>query len=1327
MVRRFILAMSVLVWALAMRAAAAAGEGAVFDRQNLTAWCIVPFDAAKRTPEQRAAMLARLGIRQLAYDWRAEHVAEFDEEVAAMQRHGVRIVAWWLAPPDLNETNQKILDVVRRHKLKLQFWALVGDPEADLPQAEKVRRAAAALRPLAEEAAKLDCQVGLYNHGGWFGEPENQLAILAELKLPNVGLVYNLHHGHAHVERFGELLEKMRPHLLSLNLNGMAPRGDQLGRKILPIGVGELDLELLRTIERSGYRGPIGILNHTELDAEARLADNLAGLEWLVRRLRGDETAPPPRLRSYSREQQRDISPPLPPQPGPTGDPPPLSSAEREAAAALLADARARGHARRGAAVFASPKYACLSCHRVGEFGGTVGPDLSKAGTCLTPEEIVESLLWPKRKVKPEFFAWALAADNGQVHQGIIEAEDEQRLRLRDAASRKTIELARREIVERMPVGSLMPEGLTAAMTARERRDLVRFLLDLGHAHGAAGAAAVGHAHRPAEFPFTAAPLDPSQWRFAEHPVNRQRVYDYYAKQAEFFRDREEFAPLLPEYPGLDGGVLGHWGNQNEDTWRDDRWNAMDVGSLLAGVFRAGDLIVPRGVCVRVGDDQGLCFDPDALSFRAAWSGKFLKFSAVRHGFLDGLKPAGETAPLDDSFERRPAGKTHYRGFYRHGRQVIFAYEVDGRLHLDGAVREEQRLVRRTGPAETHPLRSLTAGGPPQWPQVFETRGTLGAGKPYTVDSIGLPTDNPWQSLMFFGGHDFLPDGSALLCTMHGDVWHVTGLDDALGRVRWKRFAAGLHHPQGLVVADGQVYVLGRDQITRLHDLNGDDEADFYECFSRAYDVSPAGHDFVCGLERDPQGRFYLASGQQGLVRISPDGQQAEVLATGFRNPDGLGLAADGAVTVPGSEGEWTATSQIYLVRPGGPDAPPPHCGYKGPRSGQPQLWPLVYLPRGLDNSAGGQLGVTSDRWGPLRGQMLHFSYGAGTHFLLLRDQVGGRDQGAVVPLAGDFASGVHRGRFAPHDGQLYATGMAGWGTYTPDDGCFERVRYTGDAVQLPVGFHAHENGVRVDFAAPLETAFAADPQRQFAQAWNYRYAAAYGSPEFAPSHPGAVGHDHWEITAAHVTGDGRSLFLEIPDLQPVNQLHLRMRVDAGPAQELYATVHALDEPFTEYPGYRPQEKLIAAHPQDADLALLARPPAPNPWREPLPEARRVELATAQNLSFATPALRARAGEPLQIVLRNPDVVPHNWVLLRPDSLERVGQLVNRLVADPEAAARQYVPQSDDVLAYTDVVSAGGETSVFFRAPEAPGRYPFLCSFPGHWMVMNGVLTVEAP
>ena len=688
---------------------------------------------------------------------------------------------------------------------------------------------------------------------------------------------------------------------------------------------------------------------------------------------------------------------------------------------------------------------------------------------------------------------------------------------------------------------------------------------------------------------------------------------------------------------------------------------------------------------------------------------------------MDGLAPAGEMLPRPVG--ERPVQPFAYHGFYRLGQRVVFAYRIGDVEMLDSPWVRDGTFERVVAPAAEHPLRDALRGGAAQRPQELKTSAQLGSGHPYAVDTIQLPFDNPWNSLLFVGDHDFLPDGSALICTMQGDVWRVSGLDQELNDVRWRRFAAGLHQPLGLVVSEGQVYVLGRDQITCLHDLNGDGEADFYECFSNKLLTSPAGHDFTCGLARDPQGRFYTASGKQGLLRISANGEQIEVLATGLRNPDGVALQPDGAVTLPCSEGDWTPASMICLVPRETAAASSLHFGYGGPRENQPPSLPLAYLPRGLDNSSGGQVTIPDDRWGPMRGQLIHFSFGQSSHFLVLRDEVAGQAQGAVVPLVGEFRSGAHRGKFNPRDGQLYVSGLAGWGNYSPDDGCFQRVRYTGESVQLPRSFHLHENGALISFTRPVDLEQINQLSNHFAQVWNYRYGPGYGSPEFAPGHPGVVGHEVLHIAGVHLI-DPTTIFVELPDLQPVNQLHLMLQVDAGRAQDLFITAHRLDKPFTQIPGYRPTDKTLATHPLSIDLTLLGKT-IPNPWREKRPSNTSLKLAAGKNLTYSTRTLRAKAGEPLSLTFDNPDVVPHNWVLIKPDSLTRVGELANKLVADPEAVLHQYVPRCDDVLVYTDIVPQQQQFTIYFRAPEQAGRYPYLCTFPGHWMVMNGVLVIE--
>jgi putative heme-binding domain-containing protein len=982
----------------------------------------------------------------------------------------------------------------------------------------------------------------------------------------------------------------------------------------------------------------------------------------------------------------------------------------------FVADAKSHGDAKRGAMVFAQPTSACLSCHKVGDHGGTVGPELTKVGFCLPPDDIVEAVLWPNRTVKPEHKAIAITALDGRVIQGIVRQESATEVVLVDTAG-KTQRVLKKDIEARQEIGSLMPDGLTASMTVAQKRDLIRYLMELGRTKGLEGLS-----HEPAKFAVTREPLHPEDWPNWKLKVNRDRVYDYYTREALHFRIQRPMPFLLPESPDLDGGRQGHWGNQNDTVWMDGRWNHTDLGSLQCGVFRTGNLTVPRAVCVRLGDngEMSACFNPANLQIEAVWKDGFVNFSDRRYGFLEGIRPVGTMLPAPA--HAKTTQPFLYRGFYRHGKRVIFAYRLGDVEMLDAPSVKDGKFVREIAPADQHSLAHLTRGGRAQWPDALYTAGSLGTARPYALDTIRLPFKNPWNALMFVGGHDFFADGSAAVCTMQGDVWHVRGVDDSLKKVQWRRMASGLHHALGLVIADQSVYVLGRDQITRLVDLNGDGEADFYECFSHAYVTSPAGHDFICGLERDSKGQFYTASGNQGLLRIAPDGKKVEVLATGFRNPDGLGLLPNGAITVPCSEGDWTPASMICEVRPD--PSRRLHFGYGGPINNKPPELPLVYLPRGLDNSSGGQVVVTSDKWGPLQGQLVHLSFGAASHFLVLRDEVDGQPQGAVVPLVGDFRSGVHRGRFHPKDGQLYVSGMAGWGTYSPDDGCFQRVRYTGDPVQLPRRFHVHRNGILIEFTQPLERALVEKVESHFAQCWNYRYSSGYGSREFSPSHYGTPGHDPVAIVSARVRADGRSLFLEIPDLQPVNVLHLNVAVAHGQTCDLFVTVHKLDVPFRDLPNFKGVARTIAAHPMLRDLAATGKS-NPNPWRRPIPKSRAVQIVAGKNLTFANPSIRVKAGEPVRLTFKNPDVVPHNWVLIKPGTLPKVGALANQMIADPDAVRRHYVPLSTNVLVYTDLTAPQESTTISFRAPTESGRYPFLCTFPGHWMVMNGELLVE--
>jgi hypothetical protein len=386
-------------------------------------------------------------------------------------------------------------------------------------------------------------------------------------------------------------------------------------------------------------------------------------------------------------------------------------------------------------------------------------------------------------------------------------------------------------------------------------------------------------------------------------------------------------------------------------------------------------------------------------------------------------------------------------------------------------------------------------------------------------------------------------------------------VDDGLRELKWKRFATGLFQPLGLKVRDDEIFVLGRDRITRLMDQNHDGEADLYESFCDLIDTSTSGHDYVTSLEKDNAGNFYYVD-PRGAFRVSADGQRKEKLASGFRNPNGLGASPDGRViTVAPQQGEWTPSSFIAeLPRDG-------YFGYGGPKVAPERPLgydaPLCWIPHSVDNSSGSQVWVPAGRWGTLGGQLLHLLWGRCGLMLVLRDSVEGQAQGAVVPLPGRFLSGANRGSFHPRDGHLYVAGSTGWQTSAVKDGCLQRVRFTGQPVPVPISWHAHSNGLTLTFAQPLARAAAEDAGSYALQQWNYRYAKQYGSKDWSVIDPQKEGRDVVEVKAARLLDDGRTVFLELPGLRPVMQMEVKYNLDTVDGKSmrgpLWLTINKLD------------------------------------------------------------------------------------------------------------------------------------------------------------------------
>ncbi|MDE2679982.1 MAG: hypothetical protein OSB29_01290 [Verrucomicrobiota bacterium] len=643
---------------------------------------------------------------------------------------------------------------------------------------------------------------------------------------------------------------------------------------------------------------------------------------------------------------------------------------------------------------------------------------------------------------------------------------------------------------------------------------------------------------------------------------------------------------------------------QKEADWVDARYAKVKFGPFVSGHIATPKGSTHKGIAIRVGEkgEGTMVFDTDLCTWRAGWTGGFLKTDPARYGLIRALKPDGQmvfanpptpgVANAKGSFadprkvKHGPMPQAHarYKGLYLKGNRIVIRYDL-GETEIydlpwmsngqDGTGRFNRTIVIKQGPKNwkvyqlqdasakidvkellrQKPAATLGEGkledvigaGLRRWGDPIVTKGIVDKRKaPFAIDTISVPYKNRFNALFFTAGHDFTSNGDCYVATAHGDVWKVTGIDAELKAVKWHRFATGLYQPLGLRVVKNQVYVLGRDQITRLHDKNGDGEADFYEAFNNDIMIGGGGHSYATCLETDPAGNFYFIRCAEGtphggvVLKVTADGSKLSVVATGFRNPNGLGVGPNGIITAADQQGTWVPETRLDVIKPGGfYGFMPSHKRKVAPTTYDP---PLVWIPRVLDNSAGGQVWVPKNSWGPLGGELLHFSYGRCTMMHIVRDGA----NGGVVPLPGRFLSGACRGRFNPKDGHLYVTGLLGWQTSAIRDGSLQRVRFTGEPIRQPIRMKIHANGIRLTFSTPLDKKIAEDIDSWSAEQWNYRWTAAYGSKDWSVKDPNKQGRDPIAIKNAKLLPDGKSVFLQIAKVAPVHSMAIQYNLDTA-------------------------------------------------------------------------------------------------------------------------------------------------------------------------------------
>ena len=477
-------------------------------------------------------------------------------------------------------------------------------------------------------------------------------------------------------------------------------------------------------------------------------------------------------------------------------------------------------------------------------------------------------------------------------------------------------------------------------------------------------------------------------------------------------------------------------------------------------------------------------------------------------------------------------------------------------------------------------------------PGAVENLVTIPENYPYVADRIALPFNNPWNSWIRPTGFDFFDDGRLVMSTYAGDVWLAEGIDNNLDAIRWQRIATGLYDPFGVKIVNGEIYVICRDRIMRLNDLNGNGEIDFYESFFADFDVSNIPvQAYNFSLQTDSMGNFlYAKAGQYtnnsdpgNIIRVSPDGKSYESVAIGFRAPNGVTIGPDDRIYVSDNEGNWMPANKISIVKKGGfygylstlssPDWAPGGPRYRMknelvqyPDGGNilPDTFdqPIIWMPQAFDNSPGEGVWTPED-WGPLGNRLLHTSFGKGWAYYVMMQDVDGVTQAAVSALPFQFDSGTQRARINPADGQFYMAGVTGWDdAFAVKFGSIDRIRYIGGEGFIIDEVNVRPDGIGISFNQKLNRDVTMNPDRYQVHQWNYRWQERYGSAQWSVKHPDMQGQDEVEVQAVEISEDGKTVLLKISDevLSPVDQMRIQLNIesDAGElySDTIYLTIH---------------------------------------------------------------------------------------------------------------------------------------------------------------------------
>lgn len=627
-------------------------------------------------------------------------------------------------------------------------------------------------------------------------------------------------------------------------------------------------------------------------------------------------------------------------------------------------------------------------------------------------------------------------------------------------------------------------------------------------------------------------------------------------------------------------------------------------------------------------------------------------------------------------------------------------------------------------------------------------QGQPTAGQYFQIESVQIPEEIALE----VGGLAFDDRGNLGVATRRGEIWLIS--NPSSDNPTYTRFAHGLHEPLGLNYRDGAFYCAQRGELTRVLDRNNDGKADRYENLY-SWDLAGNYHEYSYGPVFTPEGDMLvtlnlgwigrgasLSEWRGWLVKITRDGK-LEPIATGLRSPAGFGYNAAGDVFYTENQGDWVGSGRMTHLE-------------KGDFAGNPEglkwtvedISPLKLKPEDIDDTKGltlydyaqeeeaikppsvwfphtlmgistsGFVNLDEQFGAAFKGQMLVGDQGHSKIMRVAQEKVNGVYQGACFPFVEGFASGILRLQWAPDDRALYV-GMTsrGWASTGRAPFGLQRLVWSGQTPFEIKTIKAHPEGFELEFTKPVNKTTLSDPGSYQVTDFTYKYHHFYGSP--------VTDQQSRMIRKVTPAEDGLSVILHLDRLRKGYIHEVKAAgIRAADGSELWHD-HGYYT-LNEIPGggtlATNGESAVAESAEMTGTGTKRQNEMPASWTDG-PDVE-ITIATVPGLKYDTDFISVTAGQRVKLTLQNNDDMLHNLVITHPDQANPVGEAALKLGLQGEAM--QYVPDMEAVLFHTNLLQPESAETIYFVAPEKAGTYEFVCTFPGHHMVMRGKMQVYA-